>query len=48
MKREAGADSQVKDTSFDVAKFPFWGFEVTLKDSLNPGSKGDIQASEDQ
>lgn len=41
MKRKAGADSQAKDTSLNVAKFPFWGFEVTLKDSQNPGSKAD-------
>lgn len=41
MKRKAVADSQVKDTSLDVAKFPFRGFEVTLKDSLNPGFRDD-------
>lgn len=42
MKRKAGADSQLKDARLDIAKFPFRGFEVTLKDSLNPGSRDDI------
>lgn len=40
MKRKAGADSQVKDTSLDVAKFSFREFEVTLEDSLKSRLQG--------